>query len=85
MEEESEGGDKEYIMEQGLEKKNRMKKLRHIRQYEQKDYLKETTSMEASDVSRVRLEMCYIGNNPGRARICICGHSEGVRAHYIIP
>ena len=55
-----------------------MKKMRHVRdgQFGRKEYIKNSTSEEAADYLRLRLEMYDIGNNHGKARKYSCGSEE---------
>lgn len=66
------------IQEQSREKEINLKKLRHQKKqkFERQEYLKETGITEVKGILRTRLEMHDIGNNMGKARMCMFCRNE---------
>ena len=61
-----------------IQKAKSMKKMRHVKEgkFGKRKYMMESTTEEAAEYMRLRLEMKDLGNNHGKERKCICGEEE---------
>ena len=65
-----------------IQKAKSMKKMRHVKEgkFGKRKYMMESTTEEAAEYMRLRLEMKDLGNNHGKEK-CICGEEEINRTH----